>query len=101
MYLSREGHWKISGKSSEEISEDAFRGGIGTATSFLEVDEADPNRSNAFVVVPMPLTRVRGKDVFPPWIPPLVVEAFSVRLSPELPKLNFLLSFRALASANS
>jgi hypothetical protein len=66
--------------------------GIGAASSSSKVDEADLNRSNAFEVIPAPLTPVRGNDFFPPWIPTLAAEAFSVRLRPELLKLNFLVS---------
>jgi hypothetical protein len=89
------------------VFERAFRGrfqqgtGAGAVTSTPEVDEVDPNKSNAFGVVPVPLTLVRGTDVFPLWIPPLAAKVFSARLSPELPELNFFLGFRALASANS
>jgi hypothetical protein len=43
---------------------------------------------------------VRGNNFFPLWILTLAIEAFSVRLRLELPELNFLLGFRALASAN-
>jgi hypothetical protein len=56
--------------------------------------KADPNRSNAFGVA-------RGKDFFPPQMPPLAAQAFSEGLSPELLETNFLIGFRALARANS
>jgi hypothetical protein len=66
----------------------------GATVSSLVVDEADPNRSNAFGAA-------RGKDFFPLRMPPLAVVAFSVGLSLELLEMNFLLGFRALARANS
>jgi hypothetical protein len=75
--------------------------GAGAAASSSEVDEAYPNRSNTFDVVPAPLTLIQGSDFFPPCILTLATEAFLARLRPELPELNFLLGFKALVSTNS
>jgi hypothetical protein len=96
MYISQEGHQKAFGGDFRG----RFRRGAGTTASSLEADEPDPNRSNAFELIPAPLTPNRGNDFFPPRIQTWAAEAFSARLRPELPKLNFLLGFRALASAN-
>jgi hypothetical protein len=84
------------GENSEDV---LLSVGVGPIVSSLEADEVDPNRSNAFEVIPTPLTP--GKDSFPLWTPTLAAEAFSARLRPELPDLNFFLGFKALANATS
>jgi hypothetical protein len=74
---------------------------MGATASPSEADKPVSNKINTFRALPTPLTPAEVQDVFPPMILSFMAEAFSVRLSPELPELNFLLCFMGLASTNS
>jgi hypothetical protein len=74
---------------------------VDVAVSSSEADKPEPNKSYAFRALPAPPTPIEIEGTFPSLILTLPTKAFSIRLSHELPEINFLLGFRAFAIANS
>jgi hypothetical protein len=73
----------------------------GVAASALEAEEPKLNKSSAFRARPTPPKPTEVEDISPLPFLTFAAAAFSVRLSPEPPELNFLLGFKAFTNASS